>query len=261
MASTSLPKAFLSRCAFQLALIPLLFVTTATGGQAEQTYYFNDGQKVVGELIQLTKNNLIVRRTGGGVAQIALKDVERVEIATKSGDVISGRLTGFDDGVFEVEGLDLSWSIRDGAIIAEQPKPPDEDPVAATADRSHVKRADGRGGPVIRIEPISIAAAPAKMREGADALRFEIRLDPAPSQMLAVIYTTMADSAIADEDYVSTQGVISVEPGTSSLSIDVPLIDDEIQESSERFTLYLAADPTAARIETSRIDGVIDDDD
>ncbi|MGI9449075.1 MAG: Calx-beta domain-containing protein [Geminicoccaceae bacterium] len=240
---------------FSLILPPL------TAPHAEETYYFHGNRQVVGDLIQLTKNNLVIRRAIGGMGQFAIRDLERIDITTDTGEVVSGRLVGFEEGVFEIEGRDLTWSVREGAIVAERSGKSDEALANEAAEWGDEAVLDGAGGPVIRIQPISIAVAPAKTREDADALRFDITLEPAPDQMLALIYTTMESSAVADEDYVSTQGVLSIDPGTTSLSIDVPLIDDDIPEKSERFTLYIATDPTAAHIDASRIEGLIDDND
>ena len=244
----------LDKGALGLFFIFSLILTPTTAPHAEETYYLHDDRQIVGDLIQLTKNNLVVRRTIGGMTQFAIRELERIEITTDTAVVVSGRLVGFEQGAFEIEGHDLTWSVREGAIVAERSRASDE----ALANEAVL---DGAGGPVIRIQPISIAVNPVKAREDAAALRFDISLVPAPDRMLALIYTTMADSAIAEKDYVNTQGVISIEPGTTSLSIEVPLIDDDIPEGSERFTLYLATDPTAARIVASRIEGLIDDDD
>ena len=240
-------------------MVFLSLVTATTTVHAEQTYYFADGRQLVGDLLQLTKNNLFIRRGQGGVAQFARKDLDRIEIATADGEIASGRLIRFDDETFEIEGPNQAWTIRDDVIIAERREPPGaKEPAIAAADEDDH---NGKGGPVIRIKPTYVGVAIAEKQEDAGVMRFDITLDPPPDQMLALIYTTLGGSAIADEDYVSTQGVISVKPGTTSLSIDVPLIDDDIHEPSERFTLYLATDPTAARIETSRIEGLINDDD
>lgn len=256
--STSLPIPAASQCALGVTLTFLLLVTATTLLHAEQTYHFADGRQLVGDLLQLTKNNLFIRRERGGVAQFARRDLERIEIATEDGEIVSGRLIRFDDQTFEIEGPDQAWTIRDNVIIAERQELSgvNEPVTAADGDDSN-----GKGGPVIRIKPTSLGVAIAEKQEDAGVMRFDITLDPAPDQMLALIYTTLGGSAIADEDYVSTQGVISVKPGTTSLSIDVPLIDDDIHEPSERFTLYLATDPTAARIETSRVEGLITDND
>lgn len=259
---TSIPN----KGALGLFFVVSLILPPPTAPYAEETYYFHGDRQIVGDLIQLTKNNLVIRRTIGGMVQFAIRDLERIEITTDTGGPISGRLVGFEEGVFEIEGRDLTWSVLEGAIVAEhpvaeRPRASDEELAHGTANGGDEALLDGAGGPVIRIQPISIAGAPAKTREDADALRFDITLEPAPDQMLALIYTTMGSSAIADKDYVSTQGVISIEPGTTSLSIDVPLIDDNIPEEPESFTLYIATDPTAARIDASRIEGLIDDDD
>ena len=259
MDSTSLPIPAASQCALGVTLAFLSLVTATTPLHAEQTYRFADGRQLVGDLLQLTKNNLFIRRERGGVAQFARKDLERIEITTEDGEIVSGRLIRFDDKTFEIEGPDKAWTIRDDVIIAERQEPSGgKESAMAAADGGEL---NGKGGPVIRIKPTYVGVAVPEKQEDAGVMRFEITLDPAPDQMLTLIYTTLGGSAIADEDYMSTQGVISVKPGTTSLSIDVPLIDDNIHEPSERFTLYLATDPSAARIESSRIEGLITDND
>ena len=261
MGHRCLPIPVLNKGALGLIIFLTSVTPPTTASHAGETYYLDDDRQIVGDLIQLTKNNVIIRRNSGGMAQFAIRDLEQIEITTDSGEVVSGRLVAFEEGVFEIEGRDRTWSIREGAIVAERSRAPDEELVSAGAEGGDESALDGVGGPVIRIKPITISVVSAETSEDADALRFDVTLEPAPDRMLALIYMTMGDSAVADRDYVSTQGVLSIEPGTTSLSIDVPLVDDDIPEKPERFTLYVATDPTAAHVDTSRIEGLIDDDD
>lgn len=241
------------------ALAGGLIFFAMTAAQAEQTFHLTGDRQVQGSLIALNKNNIIIHRDMGGMAQFAIRDLKRIDIATSTGDLISGRLVAFDNGVFDIVDEDLIWSVRDGEILAKRSQREDESTAEnMSADKS---QQSGAGGPVIAIEPVDITIRPSAVREDAESLHFNVTLNPAPTESVALIYTTMGKSAISDEDYVSTQGVLSIPSGTTAIAIDVPLLDDDLAEGDESVTLFVTADPDVANLRERQIEGIILDDD
>ena len=83
-------------------------------------------------------------------------------------------------------------------------------------------------------------------REGPDAaVRFAVRLEPTASQTVTVDYAT-ADGAgrwagtapaRAGADYTATSGTLTFAPGQAWKFVEVPLLDDSIDEGTEYFLL------------------------
>ncbi len=240
-----------------LAVGLMFFVATAT--RAGETFHLTGDRQIQGDLIALSRNNIIVRREMGGMAQFAIRDLERIDIETSAGDLISGRLLAFDEGVIDVAGDDLIWSVRNGEILSERSRWKDTETAGhPPADEPTLT---GAGGPVVAVRTVDITIRASAVREDAEALRFDITLTPPPEQALTLIYTTMGKSALAEQDYVSTQGVLRIASGTEAASIDVPLLDDDLAEGDENVTLFVTTDPSVAHVGERQVEGTILDDD
>ncbi|WP_235843194.1 Calx-beta domain-containing protein, partial [Maribacter hydrothermalis] len=62
----------------------------------------------------------------------------------------------------------------------------------------------------------------------------------APGQNVTVNYATTNGTAIQPNDYTLSTGTITFNSATNSINIDVPIIDDNIIEAAENFTLTLS---------------------
>jgi len=79
--------------------------------------------------------------------------------------------------------------------------------------------------------------------EGTDTFaRFTVTFTGtiAPGETVTVDYATADDSADNPDDYTETIGTISFDENTSSIDIDVPIIDDTFIENTEVFDLTLS---------------------
>ncbi|WP_299801095.1 Calx-beta domain-containing protein [uncultured Maribacter sp.] len=79
--------------------------------------------------------------------------------------------------------------------------------------------------------------------EGTDTFaRFTVTFTGtiAPGETVTVDYATADDSADNPDDYTETVGTISFDENTSSIDIDVPIIDDTFIENTEVFDLTLS---------------------
>ena len=95
-----------------------------------------------------------------------------------------------------------------------------------------------------------LSVADASVREGVGAtLEFVVRLDRARAGAVTVEYATSADTATAGTDYTEVSGTLSIPAGSRAASIEVPVLDDDIDDDGERLILTL-----------SNADGAIIDD-
>ena len=89
--------------------------------------------------------------------------------------------------------------------------------------------------------PVGISIADAEVEEGTNAvLVFAVALSRAASSQLTIDYATSDGTATAGADYTATSGMLTIDAGSSSGSIEVGVIDDEHNEGSETFTLTLS---------------------
>ncbi|RCJ17374.1 hypothetical protein A6770_34170 [Nostoc minutum NIES-26] len=109
--------------------------------------------------------------------------------------------------------------------------------------------------PTISFVPISING-----KEDSGNLVFAVKLSNASSQTITVDYTTSNDTAIAGDDYTPVTGTLTFNPGDLTQTITVPILDDLVAESSERFFINLK-NPTNATIGDNPAIGTITDDD
>ncbi|MEL6367056.1 MAG: Calx-beta domain-containing protein, partial [Pseudomonadota bacterium] len=76
----------------------------------------------------------------------------------------------------------------------------------------------------------------------------------------SVDYAVADVTAEADTDYTSVSGTLQIPSGTRTVSIDVPVIGDSLEETDETLTLTLSS-PVNARITRAVATGTIRDDD
>ena len=85
-----------------------------------------------------------------------------------------------------------------------------------------------------------LSAYDAGAREGPDAaVTFGVVL--APASTVTVDYATSDDTAAtAGDDYEATSGRLTFEMGQTLKFVRVPVVDDEVEDSGETFTLTLS---------------------
>ena len=145
-----------------------------------------------------------------------------------------------------------------------------DDPVAL----SHTASGGGYGdvtAPVARVTIIesdvaTIAALGGRAVEGARRLGFAVTLSLASDQLVTVDYASGAagDSAVAGQDYTPAAGTLTFPAGAAATeTVDVAILDDEIDEPDEQFVLTLsnASVALAGGGATFTATGTIEDDD
>ena len=128
--------------------------------------------------------------------------------------------------------------------------------VSCTDDKS-VCTADGRmlshSTSATVAGPPSISVADATVTEAAGAvLAFTVSLSRSSGSNVSVDYATSDGTATAGADYTATSGTLTISAGSTSASIDVPVLDDSHDDGGETLTLTLSnasngtlGDPTA----------------
>ena len=110
----------------------------------------------------------------------------------------------------------------------------------------------------------AISVADARANEGADAaVVFEVSLDRAftgAGHRVTVDYATADGSAKAGEDYTATTGTLTFAAGEKTKTVNVPVLDDAVDEGEETFLLRLS-NATGARIGDGEATGTIANDD
>ena len=94
--------------------------------------------------------------------------------------------------------------------------------------------------------------------EGGEAT-FMVSLSPASSELVTVAYATQDGTAVADSDYTATSGTLQFDPGMTSHTIRVAVLNDTAVEPTETFAVELS-DPVRATLADGTGVGTITDD-
>ena len=102
-----------------------------------------------------------------------------------------------------------------------------------------------------------LSVADAEGTEGTDAaIAFTVTLAPAAEEQVTVAYATADGTATAPADYTSTSSTLTFEPGQTSKTVEVPIVDDLDEDSGETFTLTLS-EPSGAVLADAEATGTI----
>ena len=88
------------------------------------------------------------------------------------------------------------------------------------------------------------------------AMDFSVQLDPAARSTVTVDYRTEDRTATAPADYEATSGTLTFAPGETEKTVSVPIVDDTVEDSREKFWLILS-NVSGAHLEVERTWGVI----
>ena len=107
---------------------------------------------------------------------------------------------------------------------------------------------------------VSFAATRYEASEGDRVLDFAVRLSTATLQEVTVQYATVTGTATAGMDYAARTGILTFPAATTEQTIRVRIIDDDVVEEEETFTVSLRR-AFNAKIEVGKATGVIADND
>ncbi len=109
--------------------------------------------------------------------------------------------------------------------------------------------------------PLFIDVAPASSSEGEARLAFNIELSQPVDADLPIVFKTVGGTAEADVDFKEQNGIMIIEPGVTKAALEVDMVDDELVEGDEYFSLVLSVDPAIAVLADGPHTATIKDDD
>ena len=125
-----------------------------------------------------------------------------------------------DDSTYEGDetlNLDLTGSVNGSVVDAQGQGTITEDDPA----------------PTISVDGPSVA-------EGGGTLTFTVSIDAAAAVDTSVDYATSDGTATDGQDYTGQTGTATITAGSTSTTVDVPVLDDAVHESDETFSLDLS---------------------
>ncbi|MGB3207051.1 MAG: Calx-beta domain-containing protein [Crinalium sp.] len=79
---------------------------------------------------------------------------------------------------------------------------------------------------------------------------YTVSLSNPSTQTITVNYATANGTALTGSDYTSTTGTLTFNPGVTSQAINIPIVNDSVNEANETFTLAIST-PTNANLGTT----------
>ena len=121
-----------------------------------------------------------------------------------------------------------------------------------TAKAAVQQQALARTSPVLRILDAQAVESP------GTSLRFPVTLDAPAESVVSVHYRTSDGTAVAGADYEAASGTLIFEPGQTSKTVSVAVLDDALDEGSETFTLAFSnPNPSSVRLVNAEATGTI----
>lgn len=120
---------------------------------------------------------------------------------------------------------------------------------------------DGEGGGgagdslVLSVEDVTVNEA-----DGFAELKVALNRELAEGEEVAVDYATADGTAIAGDDYLSVSGSLVFTEGEMEKLVQIPIVDDEVEESVEFFSFNLSGLQGAVAANLSAMVTIIDDD-
>jgi len=87
--------------------------------------------------------------------------------------------------------------------------------------------------------PYQLGIKNADAEETDGVLAFKVKLSQPSDQEIEVDYITSNINAAADEDYEAVYGTLAFSPGETEHTVEVPILDDALSESDEKFFIRL----------------------
>lgn len=111
--------------------------------------------------------------------------------------------------------------------------------------------------PTVSVNDVAVTEG----NSGSSNASFTISLDHAFIQDVVVTYNTSDGSAVAPGDYTSTSGTVTIPAGSTSVTVNVPVLGDTTYEANETFNVNLTAASNGATLADALGVGTINNDD
>lgn len=117
-------------------------------------------------------------------------------------------------------------------------------------------------GIIVDDDQAQLSVRSTRVVEGSGEARFEVSLSIASSRTVVAGFITRDGTARRDQDYVARAAEVTFPPGAQSAAVSIALVDDEMAEADETFTLELIEPENAilSLDEASAVATIVDDD-
>lgn len=151
------------------------------------------------------------------------------------------------------------------AVIGDTMDEPDETFVLNLTSPTNATIAPAQGVATITDDdaPPSVSISNASRAEGNSGsaiMTFAVTLSAPSGWPASVAYATSDGSGVAGADYSATSGTLNFVVGTTTMSINVPIIGDTVSEPNETFIVSLA-NPVNVSLGSAQATGTIQNDD
>ena len=131
--------------------------------------------------------------------------------------------------------------------------------VLSGAQNAEIAGAQGTGT-IVDNDLLNLRIANARANEDAGQMLFVVSLDASSSLAVSTAYETQQASATQGVDYVRAAGRLRFEPGETEKTIAVDLLDDDLDEPNETFTVSLSKAENAEYALPEATGTIVDDD-
>ncbi len=240
-------------------LVAMLFLFCNVNIALGATFVLQDGKRIRGEIIYASASSVIIRKANGATAQLGRHTIDRVTLATDNDAVLEGELQSWKKGVYEISTDSGVFKVQSRRIISQRKISSDEN-VAATAEEKEqdivVKTTEEKQQDVVvatvEEKQQDIVVATVEGKEDAKKLVFKLGLSKPVKQKVLLIYSTEDGTALAGSDYEAKRGTLVLQPGTTTTTVSVTLLDDELAEGDETFGLLVTSDLNLAELKVKR---------
>ena len=240
-------------------LVAMLFLFCNVNIALGATFVLQNGKRIKGEIIYASASSVIIRKTNGATAQLGRHTIDRVTLATDNDAVLEGELQSWKKGVYEISTDSGVYKVQSRRIISQRKISSDEN-VAATAEEKEqdtvVMTTEEKQQDVVAAtteeKQQDIVVATVEGKEDAKKLVFKLGLSRPVKQKVLLIYSTEDGTALAGSDYEAKRGTMVLQPGTTTATVSVTLLDDELAEGDETFGLLVTSDLNLAELKVKR---------
>ncbi|MCG7990571.1 MAG: S8 family serine peptidase [Candidatus Thiodiazotropha lotti] len=207
-----------------------------SGSADESLLIFNESQYSVDE--NTSRLIVTVRRVGSSEGEVSVEFTTSDDDAVAGSDYLSqsGRLTFADVETLRTIEIPIINDRDDEENEAFQIVLSDVrgDAALGHQDEVEVVILDDDGAGTVAFSSVSVAVNESR----GEALVSLVRTD-GTAGTIEVGYRTVADTALAEVDFVETESTVRFLPGETEKQISIELIDDDLFEESERFQLMI----------------------
>ena len=138
----SVGGAGLSKLLCPLALISIVAMPIAWS-QAD-TFTLKSGQTIDGTVVEGTGMALFIKTTSNALRPVMIEEIEEIRLNLNNGDEVVGRVTGYQDGAYQMVIDDWLLHIKEGRVVkSKSPTPAGDAPSIS----------EGIGGPAEKLAP------------------------------------------------------------------------------------------------------------